>query len=199
MGHVAFPFNWKQFLFHRGCSINLKSILEAALSLQGEKKAEEDDKTVLVTLLDPWRNEIEEKSEVASRNQERYTTRLSGNALKTPCNGSIWPRHRKKHNILANKNACHHCSQDSDSWLYRESDISEWWDDFTGCCARLDTVETNWICGFRAHFGSLINGGRLRAVLDISEVIGRVSGRARCLHENTFFTKNYDKKCQKSW
>ena len=24
MGHVAIPFNWKQFLFHRGCSFNLK-------------------------------------------------------------------------------------------------------------------------------------------------------------------------------
>ena len=31
MGHVATPFNWKPFLFHRACSLNLKSILEAGL------------------------------------------------------------------------------------------------------------------------------------------------------------------------
>ena len=36
MGHVAFPFKWKQFLFHSGFSFNVKSILEAGLtSLQG--------------------------------------------------------------------------------------------------------------------------------------------------------------------
>ena len=31
MGHVAIPFNRTQFCFHRGCSFNLKSILEAGL------------------------------------------------------------------------------------------------------------------------------------------------------------------------
>ena len=36
----------------------------------------------------------------------------------------------KRHNILANEIACHHCSLDSTARLYRESDISEEWDDF---------------------------------------------------------------------
>ena len=31
MGHVATLFDWKQFLFHRRCSFNLESILEAGL------------------------------------------------------------------------------------------------------------------------------------------------------------------------
>ena len=54
-------------------------------------------------------------------------------------------------------------------------------------------VAVDWIfasrknCGFRAHFGRHIGGWRLQAVLDILEVIGRVSGRPVCLHDNTFF------------
>ena len=27
MGHVAIPFKWKEFLFHRGCSYDVTSIL----------------------------------------------------------------------------------------------------------------------------------------------------------------------------
>ena len=60
MGHVAIPFKWKQFLFHRGCSFNLKSILVAGL-VAGRKESREGRQTVGFTHLDPWRNEIEEQ------------------------------------------------------------------------------------------------------------------------------------------
>ena len=53
MGHVAFLFTWKQFLFHRGCSFNLKSILEMGL-IAGEKESREGRQTVSFTPLDPW-------------------------------------------------------------------------------------------------------------------------------------------------
>ena len=53
MGQVAIPFNWKQFLFHRGCSFNLKSILDAAL-IAGGKESKEGRQTVFFTPLDPW-------------------------------------------------------------------------------------------------------------------------------------------------
>ena len=42
------------------------------------------------------------------------------------------------------------------------------------------------ICGFRVHFSGTYRW-RSRAVLDILEVFGRVSGRTRCLHETLFF------------
>ena len=58
-----------------------------------------------------------------------------------------------------------------------------------GCCARLGTVVSNYLCEFGAHFGCLISGGQLQAVLEILEVNGRVSGRAKYLHENTFLSK----------
>ena len=37
MGHVAIPYNWKEFLFHRGCSFNSTSILQSGL-IAGERK-----------------------------------------------------------------------------------------------------------------------------------------------------------------
>ena len=42
-----------------------------------------------------------------------------------------------------------------------------------------------WSAFWKGHVG----GWRLQAVLDILEVTGRVSGRAGCLHENTFVRK----------
>ena len=35
MGHVLIHFNWKQYLFHRGCSFDLKSIFGAGLIAGG--------------------------------------------------------------------------------------------------------------------------------------------------------------------
>ena len=40
MGHVAIPFKWKEFLFHRGCSFNLKSISDAGLMASGKESKE---------------------------------------------------------------------------------------------------------------------------------------------------------------
>ena len=37
MGHVAIPYNWKEFLFHRGGSFNCTSILQSGL-IAGERK-----------------------------------------------------------------------------------------------------------------------------------------------------------------
>ena len=59
MGHVLIPLKWKEFLFHRGCSFYVKSILEAALiaggkgdrrysshhRILGEKRLKEDSTT----------------------------------------------------------------------------------------------------------------------------------------------------------
>ena len=53
-------FNWKQFVFHRRCSFNLKSILEAELT-GGGKESREVRQSVFFTPLNPWGDEIEEK------------------------------------------------------------------------------------------------------------------------------------------
>ena len=45
---------------------------------------------------------------------KKNTTKLNGKALRTPCIGFSWTDHKKRHDFSANKNACHHCSHDSD-------------------------------------------------------------------------------------
>ena len=46
MGHVPIPFKWKEFLFHRGYSFNLNSILDAGL-IAGGKESKEGRQTVV--------------------------------------------------------------------------------------------------------------------------------------------------------
>ena len=38
MGHLAIPYNWKDFLFHRGSSFNVTSILKSGLIAGGQEK-----------------------------------------------------------------------------------------------------------------------------------------------------------------
>ena len=95
LGHVAIPFNRKQFLLHRGYSFNLKFFLEAGL-IAGREESREARHTVFFTLLDPWETRLKKQSTVTFRNQEMHTTKLSGNALKNPSVGFIWPGYRKK-------------------------------------------------------------------------------------------------------
>ena len=40
MGHVAIPYNRKELVFHRGCSFNIKSILETGLIAGGKESKE---------------------------------------------------------------------------------------------------------------------------------------------------------------
>ena len=40
MGHVAIPYNWKEFVFHLGCSLNIKSIFETGPIARGRASNE---------------------------------------------------------------------------------------------------------------------------------------------------------------
>ena len=57
MGHVLLHLNWKQFVFHRGCSFNLTSMREGR----------ESRHTVFFTPLNPWEGE----GEGGEREEER--------------------------------------------------------------------------------------------------------------------------------
>ena len=50
MGHVLIHLDWKQFVFHRGCSFNLKSILGAGI-IAGGREVRESRQTVFFTPL----------------------------------------------------------------------------------------------------------------------------------------------------
>ena len=104
MGHVAIPFTWIQFLFHRGCWFNLKSILEAGL-IAGMKESREGGQAVFSTPLDPWGNAIEEKSKVTCRNQERYTYKTEWKGAQDAVCWIHLAKAQEKgmHNILVHK------------------------------------------------------------------------------------------------
>ena len=53
MGHVAIPYNEKEFVFHRGCSLNIKSILVTGL-IAGGRESKEGRQTIFFTPLNPY-------------------------------------------------------------------------------------------------------------------------------------------------
>ena len=61
LGHVLILLNWKEFVFHGGCSFNLKSMFGAGLIAGG--RGRENRHTVFFTPLDPWGTEEEEYSD----------------------------------------------------------------------------------------------------------------------------------------
>ena len=53
MGHVAIPYKWKEFLFHRGCSYDVTSIFKSGL-ITGGRESKEGIQTILFTPLNPF-------------------------------------------------------------------------------------------------------------------------------------------------
>ena len=62
----------------------------------------------------------------------------------------------------------------------------------------MQVVVVNWILSFQIERSLLgcISGGRRWAVLDIFEGLWEVSGRAGCLHQNMFLSKDTGKTAQ---
>ena len=57
MGYVLIPHNWKEYIYHRGCSFSIQSILESGLILGG-KESHKGRQTIFFTPLNPfgWRS-----------------------------------------------------------------------------------------------------------------------------------------------
>ena len=60
MGHVAIPFKWKEFLFHRGCSFAVTSILRSGLTAGG-KESKEGRQIVFSTPFNPFGDNPDEE------------------------------------------------------------------------------------------------------------------------------------------
>ena len=60
MGHVAIPYKWKEFLFHRGCSYDVSSILKSGL-IAGGRESEEGGQTIFFTPLSPFGDNPDEE------------------------------------------------------------------------------------------------------------------------------------------
>ena len=60
MGHVLLPKGWKEFTYQKGCSYNMKSIMEHGL-VAGGKQSREGRQTVLFSFLHPCGQDNEEE------------------------------------------------------------------------------------------------------------------------------------------
>ena len=61
MSHVELPHDWKESVLHRGCSFNIKSILETGL-IAGGTESKEGRQTIFFTPLNPF-GEIQDEEE----------------------------------------------------------------------------------------------------------------------------------------
>ena len=68
VGHVAIPYKWKEFLFHRGCCHDNTSVLKSGL-IAGGRESKEGRQTILFEPLNPFGNnpDDEEPSEDVSK------------------------------------------------------------------------------------------------------------------------------------
>ena len=60
MGHVAIPYKWKEFLFHRGCSFNVTSILTSGL-IAGGRESKEGRQIIFFTPPNPFGDNPDEE------------------------------------------------------------------------------------------------------------------------------------------
>ena len=82
MGHVAIPYGWKEFVFHRGWSFNLSSILEIGL-IAWWIESTEGRHTFFFTPLNPfWA-----KFRLRMIAQDRESLSVNGNMFRTPSTG----------------------------------------------------------------------------------------------------------------
>ena len=74
--HFLIPHKWKEFVFHRGWSFNLTSILNAGVIIAGGREGRETRHTAFFTPLNLWCTEEEEE----------YCRRAGGTAMRrTQC------------------------------------------------------------------------------------------------------------------
>ena len=84
MGHVAIPYNWKEFIFHRVCSYNANSFLDTGLVAGGKESRGRETKNLLHNT-QPLLEKIQMKKNPAMifQYQERCTTTAIGSTTKS--------------------------------------------------------------------------------------------------------------------
>ena len=92
LDHVAIPFNGNNSYFAEYAH----SVWRQSWLIACGKESLEGRHIVFFTSLDLGKMRLKKNSKVPCRNRERYTARLSGNALMTPSNGFMWSRHKKE-------------------------------------------------------------------------------------------------------
>ena len=82
MGYVLILYNWKEYIYHTGCSFSIQSILENGLILGGQRTAgryPEEEGPVMITQF-----------------LKMCTITVIGNVIKMPFTGKNYPEHKSK-------------------------------------------------------------------------------------------------------
>ena len=93
MGHVAVPLRWKESLYHRGCSFNVKSILQAGLNASGRE--ETDDKHYSSHNWILLGAKKKKNSTMIYRGRGKCTFRANRILIRTLSTVSTSPKHKK--------------------------------------------------------------------------------------------------------
>ena len=88
MCHVAFPYNWNDFLFHRGCSYDVQSIPSSRPI--GARQ------TTCFTPINQETIQMNKNLAMTSPSREKYTITASGKPVRTRSTGSTLARAQDK-------------------------------------------------------------------------------------------------------
>ena len=78
MVHVANPYKWEEFLFHRGCSCDVTTSLKAGL-IAGGRNSKEGRPTIFFKLVNPFGTIQTKNLAMTCQNRKKYTTTVCGN------------------------------------------------------------------------------------------------------------------------
>ena len=124
-GYILIPYNWKEYIFHRGCSFSIQSILENGL-IPGGKESKGGRQTIFFTPLNPFGGDSDEEEP-----RDDYTIPQKvhyhsiGNVIRCRLLGKIIPSTRSRIAILANEVTCNHRTQSCASRLHLQSNLSK--------------------------------------------------------------------------
>ena len=111
MGPVEIPYNWKEFVFHRGCSVNIKSMLETSL-VAGGKESKERRQTFFFTSPSPFGENQDEEApdgDISKPRRAHYHSNWRHNQDLCIL-GQIFSSTRSMVTILANEIECNYCT-----------------------------------------------------------------------------------------
>ena len=93
LGHVRTPLNWKEFVFHQGCSSNVTFVLNGG-RIAGERRSRHQTLGILHST--DGETKLKNFFMVIWRSPEKFSTQRAGSTLKTLFTGSILGRPKEE-------------------------------------------------------------------------------------------------------
>ena len=122
IGHIAITYDWKDFIFHRSCSHNAKSILETGLVTAG-RESKEGRQTIFFTPLNILvKIQMKQHPTRSCKTKKGALPQQLGVHPRCCLLGKVVPRTRSRIAILANEVQCNNRTQSFAGRLHPEGD-----------------------------------------------------------------------------